>query len=122
MTFTLEEPSDEEGDASKKKKRARKTTATVIGGPSMREDDQEKEEEEHVEAPPAKAQKLMADVMNSSVAPSKPMSKPKRSTRDILVAEKNKALVPEVQDADEPLVLRMINHKIPDHDNAHPVA
>ena len=45
MTFTLEEPSDAEADASKKKKRTRKTIVVVIGRPSMREDDHEEEEE-----------------------------------------------------------------------------
>ncbi|XP_044396448.1 uncharacterized protein, partial [Triticum aestivum] len=126
MTFILEDPSDAEADASKKKKRARKTTVVVIGKPSMREDDHDEEEEEEEPAPPAKTQKLMSDAMKSA-APSKPKSKPKapapkRSTRNIFVAKKNKAPLPEVNVDDEPLVLRKLKPKIPDHDNAHPVA
>ena len=37
-------------------------------------------------------------------------------------SEKNKALVPEAEIDDEPLVLRKLKPKIPDHDNSHPVA
>ena len=47
---------------------------------------------------------------------------PKRSTRNIPATEKNKALVPEVQEDEEPLVLRKLKPKIPDHDDNHPVA
>jgi hypothetical protein len=128
MTFTFEESSGEEATTGKKKKkRARRTTVTVIGKPSMREDDDDEEEEkEEPTAPPAKSQKLMSDAMKI-VAPSKPKSKPKvsapkRSTRNIPATEKNKAPVPEVDMDDEPLVLRKLKPKIPDHDNAHPVA
>nr|XP_040258366.1 uncharacterized abhydrolase domain-containing protein DDB_G0269086-like [Aegilops tauschii subsp. strangulata] len=88
MTFTLEDPSDAEAGAGKKKKRPRKTIAHVIGKPSMVADDHDDEEEEEptADAPPAKTQKLMTDVVKS-VAPSKPKSKPKalapkRSTRN----------------------------------------
>ena len=121
MTFTLEEPSDAEAAAAGKKKRPRKIVVCVIGKPSMAE---EEEEEPAVDAPPAKTQKLMSDAMRSA-APTKSKPKapaPKRSTRNIPATEKNKVLVPEVDVDEEPLVLRKLKPKIPDHDNAHPVA
>nr|XP_020168346.1 ATP-binding cassette sub-family F member 1-like [Aegilops tauschii subsp. strangulata] len=129
MTFTLEQSDDDDFvvGKKKKKKRARNTTATVLGKPSMRED--EEEEEEELAAPPAKSQKLMVDAMKSAGAPSKFKSKPatkaaapKRSTRNIPAVEKNKAPMPEVQEDEEPQVLRKLKPKIPDHDDGHPVA
>ena len=48
---------------------------------------------------------------------------PKRSTRNIPAEEKNKAPVLEVEEEDdEALVLRKLKPKIPDHNDAHPVA
>ena len=99
-------------------------------------DEEEDEEEEEPAAPPAKSQKLMADAIKTGAAPSKPKSAPKpkapaqapqpsvpkRSTRNIPAAEKNKAPVPEVQEDDEPLVLRKLKPKITGHNDDHPVA
>ena len=93
MQFALE--SDSEPAAGGKKKRVRKTTARVIGKPSMMTE--EEEEEPVANVPPAKAQKLMSDAIKTA-APSKSkpkVSAPKRSTRNISAAEKNKAPVPE---------------------------
>ena len=94
----------------------------------MRDDD----EEEGDAAPAPKAQKLMGDAIRSGSAPSKPKSAPrasaqkyapKRSTRNIPAEEKNKAPVPQVEEAeDDSLVLRKLKPKIPDHNDAHPVA
>jgi hypothetical protein len=68
----------------------------------------------------------MADAMKSAGAPSKskpkPAPVPKRSTRNIPAAEKNKAPVPEVQEDEEPQVHRKLKPTIPDHDDGHPVA
>ena len=86
--------------------------------------DEEEEEEQQANAPPTKTQKLMSDDMKSA-NPSKSKPKaaaPKRLTRNISAAENNKAPVPEVQEDDEPLVLRKLKPKIPDHDDGHPVA
>ena len=93
----------------------------------------EEEEEEEDAVPAPKAQKLMGDAIKAGAAPSKPKSapkapsqksSPKRSTRNIPVAEKNKAPVPETVDEedDEAQVLRKLKPKIPDHNDAHPVA
>ena len=50
--------------------------------------------------------------------------KPKRSTRNIPAEEKNKAPVPQVaeEEEDDSVVLRKLKPKIPDHNDAHPVA
>jgi hypothetical protein len=115
MSITLEEPS-----ATGKKKRARKTFARVVGRPSMMI---EEEEEQTADAPPAKTQKLMSDAMRTAPSKSKPKAPAtKRSTRNISAAEKNKAPVPEADVDEESLVLRKLKPKIPDHDDAHPVA
>ena len=102
--------------------------ARVVGQPSMME------EEEEVAAPAPKAQKLMGDAIKSGAATSKPKeapkaapkanSAPKRNTRSIPAAEKNKAPVPEVaeEEDEEGHVLRKLKPKIPDHNDAHPVA
>ena len=60
----------------------------------------------------------------SPKAASKPKQVPKRNTRSILAAEKNKAPVPNVaEDSDEEgQVLRKLKPKIPDHNDAHPMA
>ena len=57
-------------------------------------------------------------------AASKPKTAPKRNTRSIPAAEKNKAPVPEVaeEEEDEGQVPRKLKPKIPDHNDAHPVA
>ena len=114
----------------------RKTIARVIGKPStMRDLDEDREEEEPV-APPTKTQKLMGDAIRTGAAPSKPKSAPKpsaqaqapkpsapkRSTRNISAAKKNKAPVPEAQEDNEPLVFRKFKSKIPDHSDDHLVA
>nr|XP_020173689.1 protein TonB-like [Aegilops tauschii subsp. strangulata] len=76
----------------------------------------------------------MGDAIKSGAAPSKPKTtpkqssqaqapkptSPKRSTRNI--SEKKKAPVPEVQEEEEPQVLRKLKPKIPDHDDNHPIA
>ena len=94
----------------------------------------EEEEEEVAAAPAPKAQKLMGDAIRSGAASSKPKvapkaaskakSAPKRNTRSIPAAEKNKAPVPKVaaEEDDEGQVLRKLKPKIPDHNDAHPVA
>ena len=75
----------------------------------------------------------MGDAINSGATPSKPKSapkaqaqkppKPKRNTRSIPAEEKNKAPVPQAEEEDdESLVLRKLKPKIPDHNDAHPVA
>ena len=87
----------------------------------------EEEKEEENAAPASKSQKLMGDAIRSGAAPSKPKttptanaqapkpSKPKRSTRNIPAAKKNKAPVPEVEEEDvEAQVLRKLKPKIPD--------
>ena len=96
--------------------------------------DSEDEEEEEVAAPAPKAQKLMGDAIKSGAATSKPKEAPKvapkpklapkRNTRIIPAAEKNKAPVPEVaaDEDDEGQVPRKLKPKIPDHNDAHPVA
>ena len=57
-------------------------------------------------------------------AASKPKNSPKRNTRNIPAAEKNKAPMPEViaEEEDEEHVLRKLKPKIPDLNDAHPVA
>ena len=95
----------------------------------------EEEEEEEVATPAPKAQKLMGDAIRSGAASSKlkeapkaaskPKTAPKRNTRNIPAAEKNKAPVPEdvaKEEDDEEHVLRKLKPKIPDHNDAHPVA
>ncbi|XP_020168470.1 uncharacterized protein [Aegilops tauschii subsp. strangulata] len=102
MQFTLE-PREEDDAASgknKMKESVKKTVARVIGRPSMmRGEDGYEEEEDHF-APPVNSEKLMVDAIKTGVAPSKPMSgpklaapkpsSPKRSTRNISAAKKNK--------------------------------
>ena len=80
------------------------------------------------------SQKLMGDAIKSGAATSKPKpapkaasqatkSTPKRSTRNILAEEKNKAPVPEVEEEDdEAHVLRKLKPKIPDDNDTHLVA
>src|SRR3954471_3668979 len=90
----------------------------------------EEEEEEEGAAPAPKAAKLMGDAIRSGAAASKPKEapktapkqKPKRNTRNIPAAEKNKAPVPDVAEEEEGQVLRKLKPKIPDHNDAHPVA
>ena len=95
--------------------------------------DSEEEEEDAALAP--KAPKLMGDAIRSGAAASKPKEAPKaaskpkiapkRNTRSIPASEKNKAPVPEAvieEEDDESHVLRKLKPKIPDHNDAHPVA
>ena len=115
-------------EGKKRKERVKKTMARVVGQPSMME------EEEEVAAPAPKAQKLMGDAIKSGVATSKPKETPKaaskpkiapkRNTRSIPAAEKNKAPMPDVaaDEDEEGQVLRKLKPKIPDHNDAHPVA
>ena len=98
----------------------------------MKESEEEEEEEDAAPAP--KAQKLMGDAIRSGAAPSKPKgtpklaapkpkTAPKRSTRNIPAAEKNKAPMPEAaEEDDDSVVLRKLKPKIPGHNDAHPVA
>ena len=77
----------------------------------------------------------MGDAIRSGAAPSKPKTgpktaapapkpKPKRSTRNIPAEEKNKAPVPQAaeEEEDDSVILRKLKPKIPDHNDAHPVA
>ena len=77
----------------------------------------------------------MGDAIRSGAAPSKPKdapkaaapkpkSAPKSNTRNIPAAKKNKAPVPEAaeEEDEDSLVLRKLKSKIPDHNDAHPVA
>ena len=110
-------------EGKKRKERVKKTVARVLGKASIMEE----EEEEEVAAPAPKAPKLMGDAIRSGAAASKakpaPKPKPKRNTRSIPAAEKNKAPVPDTaEDDDEEQVLRKLKPKIPDHNDAHPVA
>ena len=87
------------------------------------------EEEEEVAAPAPKAPKLMGDVIRSGAATSKPKEAPKaapkaklapkRNTRSIPAAEKNKAPVPETvaKEEDEEQILRKLKPKIPHHND-----
>src|SRR3954465_9927243 len=98
-------------------------------------DEEEKEEEEDA-APAPKAPKLMGDAIRSGATASKPKEapkaasktkpapkpKPKRNTRSISAAEKNKAPVPDIAEEEEGQVLRKLKPKIPDHNDAHPLA
>ena len=74
--------------------------ARVLGKASIMEEG----EEEEAAAPTPKAPKLMGDAIRSGATASKPKAaskpKPKRNTRSIPAAEKNKAPVHEVA-ADE---------------------
>ena len=66
---------------------------------------------------------FMPDAMRTA-APTKSKPKapaPKRSTRNIPATEKNKAPVPEADIDDEPLVLKKLRPKLPDHDDTHPI-
>ena len=102
--------------------------ARVVGQPSIME------EGEEVAEPAPKAQKLMGDAIKSGVATSKPKEAPKaapkpkiapkRNTRSIPAAEKNKAPMPEVaaEEDEEGQIIRKLKPKIPDHNDAHPVA
>ena len=123
------DPKEAAAEGKKRKERVKKTMARVVGKPSMME------EEEEVAAPAPKAQKLMGDAIRSGAASSKPKeapkaaskpkTAPKRNTRNISAAEKNKAPVPEIvaeEEEDEEHVLRKLKPKIPDHNDAHPVA
>ena len=114
-------------EGKKRKERVKKTTVRVIGKPSMME-------EEDLAALAPKAPKLVGDAIRSGAATSKPKeapkvapkakSAPKRNTRSIPAAEKNKAPVPNVayEEDEEGQVLRKLKPKIPDHNDAHPVA
>src|SRR3954471_24331481 len=96
----------------------------------------EEEEEEEVAAPAPKAPKLMGDAIRSGATASTPKEapkaaskakpapkpKPKRNTRSIPAGEKNKALVPDTAVEEEGQVLRKLKPKIPDHNDAHPMA
>ena len=112
-------------EGKKRKERVKKTVAKVLGKASIMEE----EEEEEVGAPAPKAPKLMGDAIKSGATASKPKAAskvktaPKRNTRSIPAAEKNKAPVPEAAEVeDEEQVLRKLKPKIPDHNDAHPVA
>ena len=124
---TSQEPAAAEG--KKRKERVKKIVARVLGKASIMEE----EEEEEAAAPAPKEAKLMGDAIRSGgaaskpkeapKAASKPKSAPKRNTRSIPATEKNKAPVPEtVAEDEEENVLRKLKPKIPDHNDAHPVA
>ena len=117
-------------------KRGSKRPLPELGRYSIRRDSEEEEEEEEDAAPAPKAQKLMGDAIRAGAVPSKPKTapkaaalapkpKPKRSTKNIPAEEKNKAPLPEAEmeeEDDESHVLRKLKPKIPDHNDAHPVA
>jgi hypothetical protein len=135
MEFTLEPREEEAAGGKKRKERVKKTMARVIGRSSMMKGPDEDDEEEAIEPAP-KSQKLMGDAIKYVADSSKPKTAPKpsaqaqvpkptapkRSTRNIPAAEKNKAPVPEVQEDEEPQVLRKLKPKIPDQSDDHPVA
>lgn len=115
---------EEVAGGKKRKERVKKTMSKVIGKPSMMEEPDEDEEEDAAPAP--KTQKLMGDAIKCGATTSKPkttpkQSAPKRSTRNVPAVEKNKAPVPEVEEEEEPQVLRKLKPKIPDHDDNHPI-
>ena len=122
------DPKEPAAEGKKRKERVKKTMARVVGQPSMME------EEEEVAEPAPKAQKLMGDAIKSGAATSKPKEAPKaapepkiapkRNTRSIPAAEKNKAPMHDVAavEDEEGHVLRKLKPKIPDHNDAHPVA
>ena len=125
------EPKEATAEGKKRKERVKKTTARVLGRSSIMRYSEEEEEEDAAPAP--KAQKLMGDAIRAGVVPSKPKTapktvapapkpKPKRSTRNIPAEEKNEALVLEAAEEDETQVLRKLKPKIPNHNDAHPVA
>nr|XP_020154868.1 nucleolin-like [Aegilops tauschii subsp. strangulata] len=131
---TMKSTEEEVAGGKERKERVKKSMARVIAKPSMmRESDEDDEEEEE---PVPKSQKLMGDAIKSGAASSKPKTStkpsaqaqapkstaPKRSTRNIPAAKKNKALVPEVQEDEEHQVLKKLKPKILDHDDNHPVA
>jgi hypothetical protein len=127
MSLTLEEPSGSKAKVAGKK-RERKQTAHVIFKPTfMRRDDatDDEEAEAATNPPPAKQQKLMASAMKSSTSSKTKKAtttRPKRTTRDVSAKEKNKAPVPEADVDDEPVVLKKLRPKLPDHDDTHPIA
>ena len=94
-------------EGKKRKERVKKTVARVLGKASIMEDEEEE------------------DAIRTGAAASKakpaPKPKPKRNTRSIPATEKNKAPVPEAAEEEEN-VLRKLKPKIPDHNDAHPVA
>ena len=86
----------------------------------------EEEEDEEVAAPAPRAPKLMGDAIRSGAIASKPKAaskpKPKRNTRSIPAAEKNKAPVPEtVTEDEEENVVTKLKAKMLDHNDAHTV-
>ena len=98
------DPKEPATEGKKRKERVKKTMARVVGQPSMME-------EEELAAPAPKAAKLMGDAIRSGAATSKPKESskgaskakqvPKRNTRSIPAAEKNKAPVPNVAEDSE---------------------
>src|SRR3954469_15292696 len=70
----------------------------------------------------ATASKSKEAPKTASKAKPAPKPKPKRNTRSIPAAEKNKAPVPEPAEEEEGQVLRILKPKIPDHNDAHPMA
>lgn len=135
--LTLEDPSSKKAKKPEQK-RPTKGVVHVVGSPmSMYEDlanaSEEKEEEVAANAPPSKKKKLFADAMLSRSAPktkpSPPKSKksvpPKRTTRDIPVAETNKGSASRdiaAEEEEDTSVMRQLRAHLPLHNEAHPVA
>nr|XP_020188497.1 uncharacterized protein LOC109774199 [Aegilops tauschii subsp. strangulata] len=134
-TLEVSKSTEEEAVGGKKKKERKRGSWCKCVDPIAefeKHSSDEEEEDEEDAAPKPKNQKLMGNAIRSGAAPSKPKttskataqaskSAPKRSTRNIPAAEKNKAPVPEVEE-EEAQVLRKLKPKIPDHDDSHPVA
>lgn len=138
MSLSLESPRTSKSMPKKagENKRTRKTIVHVVGRPtSMYEDpaehEEEGEEEPVAKPPPSKKKKLLANATTSQApskskptAPKKPAAtKPKRRTRDIPAAEKNKGSASSAVAAEEEnTVLRKLRPHLPEHNDTHLVA
>jgi len=118
------------------KKKSRKRIIHVVGRPtSMFEDPEEAAAEEEVEpaakAPPKKKKKLMADAMpkattskSTKSAPKKAAAadKPKRFSRDIPAASKNKTSTFREAEDDAMSALMKLRPHLPEHNASHLLA
>nr|XP_020198993.1 uncharacterized protein LOC109784802 [Aegilops tauschii subsp. strangulata] len=118
---TQEQAQPASGAGKEKKERKRGRWCKRVD--PMAEFEKHSSDEEEDAAPASKTQKLMGDAIKFGAAPSNPKpapkattqaskSAPKRSTKNIPAAEKNKALVPEMEEKeDEAQVLRKLKPK-----------
>src|SRR3954464_2705022 len=123
-------------DVEKKERKRGRWCKKVDPMAEFEQHSSDEEEEEEDAAPAPKAPKLMGDAIRTGAAAFKPKEapkaaskakpapkpKPKRNTRSIPAAEKNKAQVPDIAEEEEDQVLRKLKPKIPDNNDAHPVA